>query len=49
MVLHRLVLKPPGRGAVSAIAWAPDGRSLAAGTEDGTLALMRLTSGKIEV
>jgi WD40 repeat protein len=43
------IARTPGDGAVSAIAWAPDGRSLAVGTEDGALALMRLKTGKVEV
>lgn len=44
-----VIAKAPGGGAVTAIAWTRDGRHLAAGTEDGTLALMRLTAGRIEV
>jgi WD40 repeat protein len=44
-----IIAKAPGDGGISAIAWAPDGRSLAAGTEDGTLTLMRLAAGRIEV
>lgn len=44
-----VIAKAPGGGSVTAIAWTPNGRWLAAGTEDGTLALMRLTTGRIEV
>ena len=44
-----IIAKRPEGGAISAIAWAPDGCSLAAGTEHGQLALMRIASGRIEV
>ena len=44
-----VIAKAPGGGAVSAIAWAPDGRSLCAGTAGGTLALMQLKAGRIEI
>jgi WD40 repeat protein len=37
-----LIAKPPGGGAVSCIDWAPDGRSLAVGTQGGTYAAIRL-------
>lgn len=39
-----LIAKPPGGGPVSAIEWAPDGRSLAAGTQGGTLAIIQLVA-----
>jgi len=38
-----LIAKPAGGGAVTCQAWAPDGRCLVAGTEDGLFAVMKLT------
>lgn len=35
-----LPIAPPGRGAVSALAWSPDGARLALGTEDGFAAIV---------
>lgn len=39
-----LIAKPAGGGMVTALAWAPDGMTLIAGTEAGSVAMMRLTS-----
>ena len=35
-----LPIAPPGRGAVSALAWSPDGSQLAFGTEQGFAAIV---------
>lgn len=35
-----LVVKPPGRGAVCALQWSPDGQHLAFGTSDGEAAIV---------
>ena len=39
-----LPVAPPGRGAVSALAWNADGSCLALGTEDGFAALIDFTA-----
>jgi hypothetical protein len=38
-----LPVAPPGRGAVSALAWSPDGSQLAFGTEQGFAAIVDLS------
>jgi len=38
-----LIAKPAGGGPVSCIDWAPDGKSIAVGTQGGTFTVIRLT------
>ena len=40
---HTVVVKRPGKGAVTALAWSADGRHLALGTESGFVGRISLS------